>query len=48
MLGTLHLIVAYFVFLSHFPQNEVKLNFGMVSVIIFYLHENNHRKIGLD
>ncbi|MGH1543279.1 MAG: acyltransferase family protein [Arenicella sp.] len=36
MLGTLRFILAYFVFLSHFPESGLKLNLGFVSVIIFY------------
>jgi peptidoglycan/LPS O-acetylase OafA/YrhL len=36
MLGTLRFILAYLVFLSHFPENGLKLNLGVVSVIVFY------------
>ena len=36
MLGILRFILAYFVFLSHFPENGLKLGLGVTSVIIFY------------
>lgn len=36
MLGTLRFILAYFVFLSHFPEGGLKLNLGVTSVIVFY------------
>jgi len=36
MLGILRFVLAYLVFLSHFPENGLKLNLGVVSVIVFY------------
>lgn len=36
MLGTVRFILAFFVFISHFPQNGLKINLGVVSVILFY------------
>ena len=36
MLGTLRFILAYFVFLSHFPESGLKLLLGITSVVIFY------------
>ncbi len=36
MLGVLRFILAYCVFLSHFPEAGLKLNLGITAVIVFY------------
>lgn len=36
MLGSIRFFLACFVLISHFPNNGMKLNLGVVSVICFY------------
>ena len=36
MLGSLRFVLAYFVFLTHFPDSGLKLRLGIMAVIIFY------------
>lgn len=36
MLGTIRFFLAFFVLISHLPGNQMKLNLGVVSVILFY------------
>ena len=36
MLGSLRFVLAYLVFLTHFPSSGLKLSLGITAVIIFY------------